>query len=109
MMGQSQWVHLEDCEVKRVTDKALLVEYDGEEVWLPISQVSEGDKYEEGDVCTISVTEWIAKQKGWKVSNPQEDMLHKAANRLHHLSMRYAGAMTELSRGQPVSFLGDTK
>jgi hypothetical protein len=50
--------------VKRVTEKALLIEYDGEEVWLPLSQVSEGEKYEEGDEeVTVSITEWIAKQK----------------------------------------------
>ena len=64
-MGFSVWVHLEDCTVKRATEKALLVEYDGREFWLPRSQVSEGEKYEEGDAgVTISVTEWVAKQKG---------------------------------------------
>lgn len=64
-VSHSHWVHLEDCSVKRVTEKAILIEHDGEEVWLPISQVSEGEKYEEGDEdVTISITEWIAKQKG---------------------------------------------
>lgn len=63
-VSHSHWVHLEDCSVKRVTEKALLIEYDGEEVWLPLSQVSEGEKYEEGDEeVTVSITEWIAKQK----------------------------------------------
>jgi hypothetical protein len=63
-MSASQWVHLDDCKVIRTTEKALLVEYEGEEIWLPISQVSEGDKYEAGDECTISVTAYIAREKG---------------------------------------------
>jgi hypothetical protein len=63
-MSASNWVHLESCNVKRVTDKAMLVEYQDAEVWLPLSQVSEADQYEEGDTdVTISVTEWIAAQK----------------------------------------------
>lgn len=64
-MGQSNWVHLESCNVLRTTDAAILVEYEGEEIWLPISQVSEGEKYEEGDEdITISITEWLAGVKG---------------------------------------------
>jgi hypothetical protein len=70
-MGSSGYVHLENCYVVRRTDKALLVEYEDEEYWLPISQVSEGDKYEEGDGkrdgVTISISEWIAIEKGIEV------------------------------------------
>jgi hypothetical protein len=64
-MGASRWVHLEDCKVLRVTAKALLIEYSDSEFWLPLSQVSEAEQYEEGDEdVTISVTEWIAQQEG---------------------------------------------
>lgn len=63
-MGASQWVHLDDCKVIRTTEKALLVEYEDEQYWLPLSQVSEGDTYEEGDECTISITAYIAREKG---------------------------------------------
>jgi hypothetical protein len=64
-MSASRWVHLEECSVKVVTERAILVEYEGEELWFPLSQVSEGDQYENGDEgVTISVTEWIADQKG---------------------------------------------
>ena len=28
--------------------------------------------------------------------------VQQAANRLHHLSMRYSGALTELVKGQPI-------
>ncbi len=64
-MSASNWVHLEDCLVLKATDKALLVEYDGEEVWPPLSQISEAEQYEVGDKdVTISITAWLAKQKG---------------------------------------------
>lgn len=64
-MSASNWVHLEDCDVLRVTGKAILVFFEGEQHWFPKSQVSEADKYEEGDSgLTVSVTTWIAEQKG---------------------------------------------
>lgn len=64
-MSASHYVHLNDCEVKRTTEKAILIDYEGEEIWLPRSQVSEGDKYEAGDTgVTISITEYIAREKG---------------------------------------------
>lgn len=68
-MSASNWVHLESCTVRRVTDKAMLVAYDDEDIWLPLSQVSQAEQYEAGDEgVTISVTEWIAEQKGIEVS-----------------------------------------
>ena len=59
------WIHL-DCErIEKITDKAMLAVIDGEEVWLPLSQIADSDDYEEGDEdLTLSVTEWIAEQKG---------------------------------------------
>ncbi len=66
-MPASSWVHLEGCTVLRVTEKALLVEYSDSEFWLPLSQIDpeSRDQYEEGDEdVTVSVTEWLAKQKG---------------------------------------------
>jgi hypothetical protein len=67
-MGQSNWVHLEECKVLQETEKAILIEYGGEEIWLPRSQVSEGDKYATGDEgVTISITEYIAREKGIEV------------------------------------------
>lgn len=68
MMGASPWIHLEDCRVIRTTDAAILIEYEGEELWCPRSQVSEGDKYEAGDGendgVTISITTWLARKHG---------------------------------------------
>lgn len=68
-MPQSNYVHLEGCNVVAVTDKAMLIEYDQSEYWLPLSQVADPDNYEKGDEdVTISITEWIAEQKGIEVS-----------------------------------------
>lgn len=64
-MSSSNWIHLEVVEVKAKTEKAMLVELeDGEEIWIPLSQIADSDDYDKGDEnCTISVTEWIAEQK----------------------------------------------
>jgi hypothetical protein len=49
---------------------AVLVEIDGEEHWIPDSQIDEdseiyhGCDLERGDVAIIIMTEWIAQEKG---------------------------------------------
>lgn len=54
-----------DVQVLKSTDKAVLVETeDGEEVWLPLSQI-EGDLPDEGSRGTIQVASWLAKKNGW--------------------------------------------
>lgn len=64
-MGASNWIHLEVEEVVRETPAAFLLLVAGEEYWIPKSQVSDAGVYSEGDKdATISVTEWIAKEKG---------------------------------------------
>lgn len=64
-MSASNYVHLDVDEIKVVTDKAMLVVIGDEEHWLPLSQVADPDDYAVGDEdLTLSVTEWIARQKG---------------------------------------------
>lgn len=60
------WVYLEVDRILRETDKALLVEIDGEEVWLPLSQIEgNGYGYNVGDEGVgMSVTDFIAHEKG---------------------------------------------
>ncbi len=61
------WVHLDILLIKKETDKAFLCVIDGaeEDVWIPKSQCSDPDDYAEGDTnLTLSVTEFIAKEKG---------------------------------------------
>ena len=65
-MSSSNWVHLDVDEIVAETEKAFRVRLeDGEEVWLPFSQIADAENYSEGDTdCTISVSEWLAKEKG---------------------------------------------
>ena len=49
--------------IKHETDKAYLIDYGGdEEVWMPKSQVRAVEK--KGRTATMTVTEWIADEKG---------------------------------------------
>lgn len=60
----SDYVCIEIDKILRETDKAFLVRIDGDETWLPKSQMADWEDYEVGDVdLEISVTEWIAKEK----------------------------------------------
>lgn len=66
-MGSTNYVHLEGCDVLKVTDKAVLVKFDDEQHWIPVSQLAdrEDHTHEEGDKgVTVSISEWIAEQKG---------------------------------------------
>lgn len=69
-MSRSNYVHLEGCTLSALTTKAALVVYDGEQHWIPLSQLAEGEeaklhkielKHEE---FTLSISAWIAEQKG---------------------------------------------
>lgn len=59
-MKHNQEVEIE-CRFLRETDNAVLIEVEGEEHWIPLSQVSEMHK---GKAGKIVMTQWIANQKG---------------------------------------------
>ena len=65
-MSNSNWVHLDVDKIVHETDSAFLLRLqDGEEIWMPKSQIDNPDIYQTGDEdLTISVTEWIAREKG---------------------------------------------
>lgn len=66
-MSQSNYVHLEDCTIVRLTDKAVRIEYEEVQYWIPVSQLADGEghTHHKGDEnVTVSVTEWIANQIG---------------------------------------------
>ena len=64
-MSASGYVHLDPCDILKVTDNAILVLYDGEKHWLPKSQVADPDTYDAGDEeVTVSISDWLARQKG---------------------------------------------
>lgn len=68
-MSASSYVHLDDVEIKRETDSAFLIVWEGDEYWIPKSQMADPDRYSEGDRdCNVSITEWIAGKKGIEAS-----------------------------------------
>lgn len=59
---------IDDVRCLRETEKALLCEIEGEEVWLPKSQVHEDSEVfdaEEHSEGTLVVTAWLAEKQGW--------------------------------------------
>ena len=56
-------VEFEDVTLEASTDKAGLFVIDGEDVWIPWSQVQDGSVDKDGETGTLIITEWIAEQK----------------------------------------------
>lgn len=53
------------CVTVAKSGKAILVKIDGNEVWIPSSQVhDDSEVWKKGDKGTLILTEWIARQKG---------------------------------------------
>jgi hypothetical protein len=66
-MSSSSWTHLDVSRIVRKTERAMLIqlEHTGDQVWIPLSQVSDEEGYSEGDVnCTVSISEWFADKEG---------------------------------------------
>lgn len=58
-------VWIQGALAKKETDKALLVEIDGDEHWIPKSQIDDDSEvYQEGDEGELVVSMWLAEQKG---------------------------------------------
>lgn len=66
-MARGEVVRFEDVRCIRASEMALLVEINGEEVWIPKSQVDEDSEVFDDDANAegvLVVSEWIAIQKG---------------------------------------------
>jgi hypothetical protein len=50
------------AEITRATDKAVLVEIDGEQHWIPRSVCLEGDMLDVGDTDIIVADWWLEKE-----------------------------------------------
>jgi hypothetical protein len=54
--------------VLHATEKALKVDYEGEEIWIPYSQVDDDSeiykKEQVGETGELVISEWLAKEKG---------------------------------------------
>lgn len=58
-------VHIDGVVCKHETDAALLCVIDGDEHWIPKSQIDDDSEvYEKDGEGTLVVTQWIAEQKG---------------------------------------------
>jgi len=60
-----QTIEISDVEVKKETEKALLVEIEGEEFWIPKSLIhDDSEVHSEDDKGTLVVPEWFAEKEG---------------------------------------------
>lgn len=61
---EDNWVEMEDCEIIAATDRAILLEHETDQFWVPKSCVQNGDEYEAGDAgCLVLVKEWFARKE----------------------------------------------
>lgn len=68
-MSASNYVHILVEAIEAETNKAFLCRLgDGWEEWIPFSQIADYEDYRVGDKdVELSITEWIAKQKGIEI------------------------------------------
>ena len=61
---EPEYIDFEDVVCNRETDKAIRVKIDGEEYWIPKSQISEDSEvFKDESEGTLIITEWIAEKK----------------------------------------------
>lgn len=58
-------VRLDDVKCLKATDAAILVEINGEEHWIPQSQIDDDSEvWKKGDEGRLVISEWLAEKKG---------------------------------------------
>lgn len=64
--SEDRFVCHDDVTVERETDMALLCVIEGQEHWVPKSQIADDSEvFEEGTSGTLVIKRWLAEQKGW--------------------------------------------
>ncbi|UJX41738.1 hypothetical protein K9F62_03280 [Desulfovibrio sp. JY] len=63
-MGRNDMIEVEDLEFRCEAGAAIIVEYDGEGISLPVSQVEWPEDAERGDMITVTMPEWLAMDRG---------------------------------------------
>lgn len=61
-------IELDDVTIKATTAKAVLVEYNDDEQWIPLSLIDVHETTVElmrGETGTLSVAAWLVKKHGW--------------------------------------------
>lgn len=57
---------IEGIECIAETSKAILVEVEGDEIWIPKSAVDDDSEvYGKGHVGELIVADWLAEKEGW--------------------------------------------
>lgn len=65
MKKAEETITIDEVIVKAKTAKALLVEIDGTDYWMPKSQLGDATDVEEvGDIGVVELPEWLAREKG---------------------------------------------
>jgi len=65
---------------RRETDKAILVEHGGTDIWLPKSQVESTVYGPIGSTADIDITDWIAEQKDLTTSAVERYVVEQSLN-----------------------------
>lgn len=67
-MGFEETAVIRGVTVLRATERALLCDVDGDEVWIPKSQPDDDSELtedsDEGDCGTLVIPQWLADEKG---------------------------------------------
>lgn len=68
MSDRNEQVEVYVDRLIRQTEKAALCRIDGEEMWLPWSQIDEGSEIaKDGDSGTVYIPRWLAVDKGLEI------------------------------------------
>uniref|UniRef100_I2Q074 Uncharacterized protein n=1 Tax=Desulfovibrio sp. U5L TaxID=596152 RepID=I2Q074_9BACT len=62
-MGRNDMIDVEDLEFRREAGAAIIVEYDGEEISLPVSQIEWPEDATRGKLITVTMPEWLAEDR----------------------------------------------
>ena len=58
-----------DVTVMKVLNESMIVDYEGEEGFVPLSQIDEDSEItassKKGDSGTLVIPEWLAEDRGW--------------------------------------------
>lgn len=63
-MARAEEIFTVEAFVLRHTPRAVLISYEGEEIWLPRSQLIDDEELPQEGAARVKMTAWIAKEKG---------------------------------------------
>jgi len=64
-LARNKCIELSGCQGIAATEKAVLVNVDGEEMWVPLSQVhDDSEVYAKDTAGILVVSSWFASKKG---------------------------------------------